>query len=229
MDEQAKPFGINECWLLPGSLRDKAVSTLNAAKVVRIVSTSLDAMQETLGDYEGMAEACEKYRNRKHVLDTHASFAASLARISSIQLDGTVPRKCDDSQEEIISKMNASCERVKSTVAPDAHSLEEKTAEEFENVTFGMAHALTRVHAEVVSLSDGAKTPREAKIFKRTLLAIRDRVIDLIDHLANFRNQLSMPFGDKDDGLLPPKGPSIPNLQNVSLLQGQIKQVTRCF
>lgn len=41
-------------------------------------------------------------------------------------------------------------------------------------------------------------------VYKRTLSALLDKMADLMTHFAEFRMQLSMPFGEKDDGLLPP-------------------------
>lgn len=92
---------------------------------------------------------CDEEAYRTHVLEAHASFAASLARTTSIQLNDAIPTKCDDSRQVAVSKMNASCERVKSAATSTSYLLGEMTTEEFENKTFAMAEALTSLNAKV--------------------------------------------------------------------------------
>lgn len=59
--------------------------------------------------------------------------------------------------------MNASCERVKSTATSNKYFLGEITAEEFENMTFGLADALKRVHNDVFWSYQDATTVTELR------------------------------------------------------------------
>lgn len=114
--------------------------------------------------------------------------------------------------------MNASIERVTSTAASDTYFLGETTAEEFEDMTFAMAESITALHAEVFRSFEGATTvqpfllemtkfsgfqPRKVEVFKRTLGALLDQMTELMSGLAKLSWGLSIPFGGKDDGLLP--------------------------
>lgn len=60
--------------------------------------------------------------------------------------------------------MNASIERATSTVASDTYFLGEMSAQEFENMTFEMAEAVTALHAEVFRSLEGATTVKPFRL-----------------------------------------------------------------
>lgn len=115
--------------------------------------------------------------------------------------------------------MSAVVERIKSTVASARYFLGETTAEGFEDMTYELADAPTRLHTEVFQSAHDANgvcntiplrfyacnsfQPRKETVFKRTLSALLGQISELMDDLADARNRLPMPFGWKDDGLLP--------------------------
>lgn len=132
-------------------------------------------------------------------------------------MNDTTPRKCDDSQGVVISNMKAACARVTSTATSDTHFLGERT-EEFVSTTYEMANAITTLHKQVFQSAHDTKNvvpfhfgivvnvsmqPRKAEVSKRTLSALLSKTIVLMYDLEDFHDELSVPFGRKEDGLLP--------------------------